>query len=95
MFQKVMLVSIAILGFTQVPMYGQQTTVQSGTQEANVSGSGNTVHQTINNTVIHHPGLGLQKREQNQNSSQPANVRHSSERSNRGHQYGHRNRDEK
>jgi hypothetical protein len=63
MLHKLILVSIALVSFVQVPVYGQETT-QSANQEAYVDGSGNTVNQTINNTIIYeHPSRGAERRE--------------------------------
>lgn len=94
MLSKLILLSLALFGFSAIPIYAQDTTVQSGSQEANVSGTGNTVNQTINNTIIYHPGRGLQNRDQAKPGQANVNVRPTPERDNQGNHYGQRKREQ-
>jgi hypothetical protein len=94
MLHKLILLTAALIGLFQMPIYGQDTTDQSGSQEATVSGTGNTVNQTINNTIIYHPGRGLQNRDRDKPRPANVQVRPSSDRENQGNHYGQRKHDD-
>ncbi|ACK66314.1 hypothetical protein PCC8801_2295 [Rippkaea orientalis PCC 8801] len=55
---QVGLITIALFGTIGVPSFAQNTSSQTAGMEATVSGSNNQVNQTINQTIINHPGVG-------------------------------------
>ncbi|WP_107670587.1 hypothetical protein [Cyanothece sp. BG0011] len=80
------LISISLLTLISIPTVAQTTTSQTGSLEANIEGDNNQVYQTINQTIINHPGKGSIQRNQGnyqktpQKSSRSASHRHSDDR---------------
>ncbi len=79
---------IGFLGFTLLslfhpPILAQTATSQTGSIEATINGENNQVYQTINQTIINHPGKGAIRRNQRnypktqQKSSRSSFHRHS------------------
>ncbi|MEM8779635.1 MAG: hypothetical protein AAGF26_12335 [Cyanobacteria bacterium P01_G01_bin.49] len=56
------LLSVTLSGILNLPSFAQTTTSQIGNLEATVSGENNQVYQTINQTIINHPGRGSVRR---------------------------------
>ena len=74
------LVSAALLGLVHFSAQAETATVQTGTQEAVISGDNNQVIQTINQTIINHPGRGSINRFGNNKKRGRGNGSSSSER---------------
>ncbi|ACB50926.1 hypothetical protein cce_1576 [Crocosphaera subtropica ATCC 51142] len=85
-------ISISLLTLLPIPTVAQTTTSQTGSLEANIEGDNNQVYQTINQTIINHPGKGSVQRNQGnhqknpQKSSRSASHRHSQDREHPRHQ---------
>ncbi len=86
MLQKISqigLVSVTLLSFINLPMLAETTASQTASLEATVNGENNQVYQTINQTIINHPGKGaIQRNQRNyhktpQKSSRSLSHRHS------------------
>ena len=56
------LLAFSLLGLLNTPIFAQTTTSQIGSIEATVNGENNQVYQTINQTIINHPGKGAIRR---------------------------------
>lgn len=72
------LVSVNLLGLVNFPVFAQTTTSQTGNLEATVSGENNQVYQTINQTIINHPGIGSIRRNTTQDKTPKQDIRSSS-----------------
>lgn len=77
------LLAFSLLGLLNSPTLAQTTTSQIGSVEATVNGENNQVYQTINQTIINHPGKGAIRRNPRnypkiqQKSSRSSSHRHS------------------
>ncbi len=80
---QIVSISISLLSLVSSPTVAQTTTSQTGSIEATIDGDNNQVYQTINQTIINHPGKGSLQRNQGNNqknpqkSSRSASHRHS------------------
>lgn len=83
------LASFTLLGLANFPSLAQTTTTPTGNQEATVSGTNNQIYQTINQTIINHPGLGSINR--NQNKEPKTNSNASSHRQNEAREQPRKN----
>ncbi|MEA5510356.1 hypothetical protein VB715_11330 [Crocosphaera sp. UHCC 0190] len=72
------LVILTYFGLTNMPIFAQNTTSQTGNLEATVSGENNQVYQTINQTIITHPGMGSIRRNSSQDKNHKRDIRSSS-----------------
>ena len=78
---KVGLLGFTLLGFFHSPILSQTNTSQIGSIDATVNGGNNQVYQTINQTIINHPGKGaIQRSQRNYPKTQPKSSRSSSHR---------------
>ncbi|EAZ88584.1 hypothetical protein [Crocosphaera chwakensis] len=73
----IVLISISLLTLSPVPTFAQTTTSQTGSIEGTVNGDNNQVYQTINQTIINHPGKGSIQRNQGNNQKNPQKSSHS------------------
>lgn len=81
------LISATFLGLAHFPASADTAAVQSGSQDVNISGDNNQVNQTINQTIINHPGRGSLNRSDGNRKNKTQNTEES-DRNNNGNHYG-------
>ncbi|MDJ0510624.1 MAG: hypothetical protein QNJ64_15420 [Crocosphaera sp.] len=75
------LLCFTLLSLFNTSIFAQKNTSQIGSIEANVNGGNNQIYQTINQTIINHPGKGvIQRNQRNYRKNQPKSSRSSSHR---------------
>lgn len=81
------LLSATFLGLAHFPAYADTAAIQSGAQDVNISGDNNQVNQTINQTIINHPGRGALNRSDGNRKDKTQKIG-DSDRNNNGNAYG-------